>query len=156
MIYDRVTDGRDRSERAQRLSGSHFAHDFKIAMRPLHPQGAVGIQKNVLSTRIAEASCDKRPQLTSQLLVPPDYDLLQLDHSVPNLWLASLYSACYMYLARSMKHLCTLRFRACQGGIFYGYQIHRRGGPTTGSSDALRGFRDRSVRPKQSPPNATA
>src|SRR6266436_5342923 len=87
-------------------------------MRPLHPQGAVGIQKNVLSTRIAEASCDKRPQLTSQLLVPPDYDLLQLDHSVPNLWLASLYSACYMYLARSMEHLCTLRFRACQGEFF--------------------------------------
>src|SRR5437762_8587585 len=74
----------------------------------------------------------------------------------PNLWLASLYSACYMYIARSMEHLCTLQFRACQGGIFYGYQIHRRGGSTTGGSEALGGIRDRSVRPKQSPPNAAA
>src|SRR6267154_18364 len=74
----------------------------------------------------------------------------------PNLRLASLYSACYMYIACSMEHLCTLRFRACQGGICYGYKIHRRGGSTTGGSDALRGFRGRSVRPKQSPPNAAA
>src|SRR6266478_2667172 len=74
----------------------------------------------------------------------------------PILWLASLYRACYMYIACSMEHLCTLRFRACQGGIFYGYQIHRRGGSTTGGGDALGSFRDRSVRPKQSPPNAAA
>src|SRR5881392_2013706 len=61
-----------------------------------------------------------------------------------------------MYIARSMEHICTLRFRACQGGSFYGYQIHRRGGSTTSGSDALGGFRDRFVRPKQSPPNAAA
>jgi hypothetical protein len=83
MIYDRVTDGGDCSEGAQCLRASHFARDFKIAMRPLDPQGAVGIQKNVLSPRIVEAGRHKWPELPNQLLVPPDYDLLQLDHAAP-------------------------------------------------------------------------
>src|SRR5262249_5152900 len=119
---------------------SHLAHDLKIAMRPFDPESAISIQKNVLSARVVEASCHKRPELANQLLVPPDYDLLQLDHAAPILCLPSLYRACYMYIAGSMEHLCTLRCRACQGGSFYGYQIHRRSGSTTGGSDARRGF----------------
>src|SRR5215470_11299047 len=102
MVYDRVTNGRDCTEGAQRLCVRHFAHNFKVAMRPFDPQCAVGIQKNVLSARIVQASCHKRPELANQLLVSPDYDLLQLNHAAPILCLASLYRACYMYIAGSM------------------------------------------------------
>src|SRR6266478_685540 len=47
-------------------------------------------------------------------------------------------------------------FGLVKGEVFYGHQIHRPSCSTTGGSDALRGFRDRPVRLKQSPPNAAA